>query len=174
MRLLNFLQEQNNSVGIIVGRFNPPHNGHLKLINEACKENNVVYVCVVEGEKSSLNFERNPIPGDYIIELLKPLIPSNCILQITQTGFIPTIFANARYELIDKNITVYCGPDRYKKFNNMKQYMEEDFRSHVHIKMENFNRENISSTIIRKLLRKRDPQVQDLLPYSVDKLYRWF
>lgn len=174
MRLLNFLQKSDNSVGIIVGRFNPPHNGHIKLIDKACEENEAVYVCIVEGEKSSLDAERNPIPANYILELLKPLLPSNCIAQVCQTGFIPTIFANTRYELINKNITIYCGPDRYKKFSDMKKYMEEDFRSSVHVKMENFNRNGISSTIIRNLLRKKDLQVQDLLPYSADKLYRWF
>lgn len=49
----------NTKVGVILARLQPIHNGHLALIEKACKENEVVYVLIGSADKFN---QRNPLP----------------------------------------------------------------------------------------------------------------
>lgn len=57
--------------GVILARFQPVHNGHLKLIRKAAAENDEVIILV--GSVDKMN-ERNPIPYTFRIQLLKDAI----------------------------------------------------------------------------------------------------
>lgn len=63
-----------DSVGVVLARMQPIHNGHLALIEKACRENEVVYVFVGSADKFN---KRNPLPitlrMQLIQEAIKPL-----------------------------------------------------------------------------------------------------
>ena len=59
------------SVGVILARLQPIHNGHLELIKKAHKENDDVYVFVGSADKFN---KRNPIPISTRLELTKKAI----------------------------------------------------------------------------------------------------
>jgi len=47
-------------IGIVVGRFQPFHSGHLYIINKALKENNKVIVCIGSPKKNeTISFKEN-------------------------------------------------------------------------------------------------------------------
>jgi cytidyltransferase-like protein len=54
--------------GVMLARFQPVHLGHISLIEKACSENDKVLILV--GSIDKLN-ERNPIPWDIRVEMLK-------------------------------------------------------------------------------------------------------
>lgn len=68
-----------NSVGVILARFQPIHNGHLELIKKAILENDEVLVII--GSIDKLN-KRNPIPWTIrrklVYEALNELITPDC------------------------------------------------------------------------------------------------
>ena len=61
-------------IGVILARLQPIHNGHLALIEKACKENEVVYVFIGSADKFN---QRNPLPislrRQLAEEAIKPL-----------------------------------------------------------------------------------------------------
>lgn len=59
------------SIGVILARLQPIHNGHLELIKKAHKENDDVYVFVGSADKFN---KRNPIPISTRLELTKKAI----------------------------------------------------------------------------------------------------
>ena len=69
----------NPKVGVILARFQPIHNGHLALIEKACKEND--HVLILIGSSDKLN-ERNSIPWTIRKELVTA--------AVAERGFIKT------------------------------------------------------------------------------------
>ena len=57
--------------GIVLARLQPIHNGHLELIEQACDENDKVYVFVGSADKFN---QRNPIPINLRMEMAKEAI----------------------------------------------------------------------------------------------------
>lgn len=99
-------------IELFLGRLNPPHNGHLKII-ESMKNPVVV---IVKGAKTSLDKERNPLPEDYQVSLIKKIAPGVGV-SVSPNGFLPGIIGYFRKQ--GKEVKkVYCGADRidgYKK-----------------------------------------------------------
>ena len=56
-------------VGLVIGRFQPLHNGHVALIQKAMDDNDVVLVLV--GSQNKLTDYRNPFDIETRLELLK-------------------------------------------------------------------------------------------------------
>lgn len=54
--------------GIVLARLQPIHNGHLELIEQACDENDHVYVFIGSADKFN---QRNPIPINLRMEMAK-------------------------------------------------------------------------------------------------------
>lgn len=72
-----------NTIGVILARFQPIHNGHLELIKKACEENEKVLLLVGSADK---NNERNPIPIHLRIQMLKDALnethlSSKCVIH---------------------------------------------------------------------------------------------
>lgn len=57
--------------GIVLARLQPIHNGHLELIEQACDENDKVFVFVSSADKFN---QRNPIPINLRLEMAKEAI----------------------------------------------------------------------------------------------------
>lgn len=58
-------------VGVVLARLQPIHNGHLELIEQACDENDRVYVFIGSADKFN---QRNPIPINLRMEMAKEAI----------------------------------------------------------------------------------------------------
>lgn len=68
----------NPKIGVVLARFQPIHNGHLALIEKACKEND--HVLILIGSSDKLN-ERNPIPWTIRRELVTEAIAERGLIN---------------------------------------------------------------------------------------------
>lgn len=161
------LFENKGTIGIYCGRFQPPHKSHLKIIQEASKENSKVYVFVVAGSKSSQDREKNPIPQQERINLLISIVPSNVIVLGAHNAYIPDLVKNLGIEY--STIKIYGGPDRVE-YNRFVKNLPNAF-----LVTKNFGRDSISSSKVRNYMKMNEFDLaQKLLPYSIDKIKRWF
>lgn len=58
----------NPKTGVIIARFQPIHNGHLELIEQACEENDRVFIFVGSADKFN---KRNPIPINLRVQMVE-------------------------------------------------------------------------------------------------------
>lgn len=89
-----------DSVGVVIARLQPIHNGHLALIEKACKENEVVYVFVGSADKFN---KRNPLPitlrMQLVQEAIKPL-----------KGKYQYSFFNEDGDIIENDVEIHVVP----------------------------------------------------------------
>lgn len=75
----------NTKVGVIIARLQPIHNGHLALIDKACKENDEVYVFIGSADKFNV---RNPLPINLRLQLTNDAI-AETIADASKVRVIP-------------------------------------------------------------------------------------
>ncbi len=101
--------------GVIIGRFNPPHNGHRYLVDFATSFVDRLYIFVC-------TLSRDEIPGDLRFEWMKELYPSAEIVHITEENpdanrnrpDAHVIWADAiRSRLRDENIDYLFASEDY-------------------------------------------------------------
>lgn len=78
-------------IGVVIGRMNPPHKGHLSLIQQAVEENN--YVIVVLGSAKQVPDPKNPLSAEQRTQLLFKLcndcgVSTNSILVTSVKDFL--------------------------------------------------------------------------------------
>lgn len=138
-------------IELFLGRLNPPHNGHLKIIQSM--KNPVVVI--VKGGKTSQDKERNPLPVEYQKELIEKIAP-NVEISISPNGFLPGILGYFRKQ--GKEVTtIYAGADRinaYKKsIDDANKKMPDDKQYKVTFK----ETERVTSaSAVRKAIRDND------------------
>jgi FAD synthase len=98
---------------LLLGRFQPFHNGHLRIVN--AMKNPVI--SVVKGAKSSQDKKVNPFDLDTQLALIKLSVKPTVRVITSPSGYLPDIIK--QFADIGINITeVWCGTDRldtYKK-----------------------------------------------------------
>lgn len=98
---------------LLLGRFQPFHNGHLRIVN--AMKNPVI--SVVKGAKSSQHKKVNPFDIDTQLTLIKLSVKPTVRVITSPSGYLPDIIK--QFADIGINVTeVWCGTDRldtYKK-----------------------------------------------------------
>lgn len=139
------------NIELIVGRFQPIHNGHKKIIDSM--KNPVVVI--VKGGKTSEDKARNPLDVDYQEKLLKKVSPG-VEVSISPNGFLPGILGYFRKQ--GKEVTkIYAGADRIIGYtdaiNKVNAKMPEDQQYHVTFK----ETERVTSaSAVRNAIRSGD------------------
>lgn len=98
---------KDHKVSLIVGRFQPPHSGHIKMVKEFAKYPPVF--CIVY----SKNNKRSPFPPEIIEEIFDKMIedgylPKNTKYYINSTGYIPDFIENHELNVGE----ILAGKDR--------------------------------------------------------------
>lgn len=114
---------------IVIGRFQPPHNGHQKIIDGM--KNPIVVI--VKGAKSGQDADRNPLDEEYQKKLMEMIFPG-LEISISPNGFLPGILGYFRKQ--GKEVTkIYAGADRITSYQNAidkaNDKMPEEQRYHV-------------------------------------------
>ena len=98
---------------LLLGRFQPFHNGHLRIVN--AMKNPVI--SVVKGAKSSQDKKVNPFDVDTQLTLIKSSVKPTVRVITSPSGYLPDIIK--QFADLGINVTeVWCGTDRletYKK-----------------------------------------------------------
>jgi len=122
-------EKRSKPVELFLGRLQPPHLGHLKII-KAMKNPIVV---LVKGKLSSADKKRNPLDTKYQTVLLRKMIPGLRVIVATN-GYLPEIISSLREATNNEVVKVYAGEDRIagykkqldsinKKLDKNKQFM---------------------------------------------------
>lgn len=144
-------------VNVMVGRFQPLTNGHLKCIEEAWNMLGVPTVICMINTKDEKVDERKPFPSS----LLKPMYE-----EFTKTEHIVSIELVTSADIVkigtmlkEKGIEVCswtCGTDRYDSYSKMAEkyhdqaYLSEDFKM-IEVRRSD---DDISATVVRDSIYK--------------------
>lgn len=125
-------EKTSGSIGIIFGRFNPPHKGHVKAWSMT-SENSAWYV----GTNQDTQGPKDPLPFDVKIEVMKAMYPNleghlvaeQSWLTLASYAFkkhsnIKTLFCYTDEAWVTKTIMAYNGkegPHGFYKFENIEQ-----------------------------------------------------
>ena len=145
-------------VNVMVGRFQPLTNGHLKCIEEAWNMLGVPTVICMINTKDEKVDERKPFPSS----LLKPMYE-----EFAKTEHIVSIELVSSADIVkigtmlkEKGIEVCswtCGTDRYDSYSKMAEkyhdqaYLSEDFKM-IEVRRSD---DDISATVVRDSIYKR-------------------
>lgn len=150
-------------VELFLGRLQPPHNGHKKIIDGM--KNPIVVI--VKGKKSGADTERNPLDEEYQKNLMKMIFP-NLEVSISPNGFLPGILGYFRKQ--GKEVSkVYAGADRIAAYQDAidkaNAKMPEDQRYHVTFK----ETERVTSaTAVRNAIKSGDrAEFEKLVPKAI-------
>lgn len=158
-----------STVGLYFSRFQPLHIGHTKIINYMSSKHEKAYIVLVKGSKSSEDKRKNPFDIELQLDMLNAVKSANIEIVVSHTGFIPLV-VNEYFNAYN-TFTAYCGEDRKNDFIRFSEYLLKDNKL-LNIDVMDFDRDNISGTLVRKLLiEDKKSLVLDMIPKEIHKFY---
>jgi|PlaIllAssembly_1097288.scaffolds.fasta_scaffold00009_14 nicotinamide mononucleotide adenylyltransferase len=155
--------EKLKPVELFLGRMQPLHNGHKKIIDSM--KNPIVVI--VKGKKSGADAERNPLDEEYQKKLIEMIFPG-LEVSISPNGFLPGILGYFRKQ--GKEVTkIYAGADRIAGYqdaiNRANEKMPEDQRYRVTFQ----ETERVTSaTTVRNAIKSGDKDTfKKLVPSAI-------
>lgn len=140
------------NAAIIIGRFNPPTTAHGVLIQHLLSIPNVKhFIFIIDGEKSSLNKDKNPLSGEYRRTLLSGLYPNAAIDVASSPIEVFDILEVQGYVLSDW----IMGSDRIDSYRKLIEYVQYDVNL-ISIDRTNSPIKNVSATCARRAARCGD------------------
>lgn len=163
-----------NTVGIILARFQPIHNGHLSIIRKAYKENEFVYIFI--GSSDTRN-ARNPIAFQTRYTLLVSALKEEGLTTNVKIVPLPDLYgehndsntwgfylyANIVRVIKQDSFNFYYGDGISKVSTWFPDFILKNF---VHLKLVEREDIPISSTMIRELILN-DGNLEGLVPSIV-------
>lgn len=149
--MANAEKQQMKQVELFLGRLQPIHNGHKKIIDSMTNP----IVVIVKGGKTSEDKARNPLSVEYQEKLLKKVSPG-VEVSVSPNGFLPGILGYFRKQGKEV-VKIYAGADRIEGYkaaiNTANAKMPEDQRYHVTFQ----ETERVTSaTAVRNAIRSGD------------------
>lgn len=151
------------TVELFIGRFQPIHNGHVKIIEQM----NNPMIIIVRGKNSCNDLIKNPLSEEYQQILIKKIFP-NISISVSPNGYIPGILGYFRNKGIEVSC-IYAGEDRILSYKNSLQEankkMEKDSQFTTQLKETS---RITSSTEVRNAIRNNDYDTfKKLVPESI-------
>lgn len=164
------------TVGVILARLQPIHNGHLALISKASKENEEVHVFIGSADKFN---KRNPIPinirHDLAIKAIEEIGLTNVKIHWLDDlsnesdnshdwGFY--LYSKVVTEIQQSNFTIYYS-DGFEIITSW--FPGFLLRNNVSLNLlaRNATENGISATKVREYIVNDDPRLKDVVPNSV-------
>lgn len=164
------------TVGVILARLQPIHNGHLALIKKASVENDEVHVFIGSADKFN---ERNPIPINirkkYAESAVKEANLENVTFHLLDDltnesdnshdwGFY--LYSKVVTEIQQSNFTIYYS-DGFEIITSW--FPGFILRNNVSLNLlaRNATEEGISATMVRDMIMKNDPALENSVPSMV-------
>ena len=164
------------TVGVILARLQPIHNGHLALIKKASVENDEVHVFIGSADKFN---ERNPIPINirkrYAESAVKEANLENVTFHLLDDltnesdnshdwGFY--LYSKVVTEIQQSNFTIYYS-DGFEIITSW--FPGFILRNNVSLNLlaRNATEEGISATMVREMIVRNDPALENAVPSMV-------
>ena len=164
------------TVGVILARLQPIHNGHLALIKKASVENDEVHVFIGSADKFN---ERNPIPINirkkYAESAVKEANLENVTFHLLDDltnesdnshdwGFY--LYSKVVTEIQQSNFTIYYS-DGFEIITSW--FPGFILRNNVSLNLlaRNATEEGVSATMVRDMIVRNDPELEKVVPSMV-------
>lgn len=164
------------TVGVILARLQPIHNGHLALISKASRENEEVHVFIGSADKFN---ERNPIPislrSEFAAQAIKEAELTNVFIHwlddlTTESdnshdwGFY--LYSKIVTEIQQSDFTIYYS-DGFEIITSW--FPSFLLRNNVSLSLlaRNATEEGISATQVREYIIDDNPKLKDVVPNVV-------
>ena len=168
-------------IGFFGGCFNPPTNIHIELANNLIKTKKVDKIVFVPVNDTYV--KNGLISAKHRFNMIKLAIKGYNNLEVDDIEIKENkkLFAVNAFELIKQKYSKNCeiffimGSDNFEKMHNWKDYNKIKEQKYIVIKR---NKNEISSTKIRKMIANNDEKVTKYLPIDVyryiekNKLYK--
>ena len=141
-----------DKVDLYLGRFQPPHNGHLAVI-ESMKNRPIVVI--VRGKQSSQDKNRNPFDEVDQQFLLRRIVPG-IETMVAENGYLPDIIQTLEH-LGSCPDTVYAGPDRIGQYRAQVERANKTLETPLEIKFVETERVT-SASVVREAIRSGDEE----------------
>jgi len=165
-------------VGIILARFQPLHNGHMELIKKAYKENEEIYIFIGSSDKYN---KRNPIPFQTRRKLVRAAIREEGMNMHINILPLPDLYgehndsydwgfylyANVVRTINQPSFKLYYGDSIDKISTWFPKAIREEY---VYIQHVNRNEMQISSTMIRELIKTNQDISAFVPPIIIEEL----
>jgi cytidyltransferase-like protein len=166
------------TIGVILARLQPIHNGHLALISKAAKENDEVHVFIGSADKFNL---RNPIPISMRSELAKKAIEEEAGLTNVHIHWLDDLsdegdnshdwgfylYSKIVTEIQQSNFTIYYS-DGFEIITSW--FPGFILRNNVSLSLlaRNATEDGISATKVREMIMNDDINLYKYVPACVD------
>lgn len=156
-------------VTVIMGRFQPPTKGHMRIVRQAKKIGNPIVMVVVRGAKTK--FELSPFSLDVQKEMFNEILPVGSMIIDTPSGFIGDFVDELREMNLEPTVIV-AGSDRKKTYETQINRYEQTLNLNLKVKEVKRQEKDVSATKARIALKLGDEkEFQKLMP---KKLHRFF
>lgn len=137
---------------LFLGRLQPPHNGHAKILKQMSVHG---WVAIVKGVGTGLDKVKNPLPYAYQAKLVKEIAPEIKIIEVP-TGYLPDIINQIRLKGEEVRI-VYAGADRIEDYkrqvNGANAKLPEEKQFNVQFRLAD---RVTSATMVRDAIRSNN------------------
>lgn len=157
-------------IGFFGGCFNPPTNIHIGLANNLIKTKKIDKVIFIPVNNAYI--KNGLISAEHRLNMLKLAVKEHNNLEVDDIEIKEKrkLFAVDAFELIKQKYSKICeiffimGSDNFEKMSNWKDYSKIKDQKYIVIKRD---KNEISSTQIRKMIAKNDNEVQKYLSKEV-------
>jgi hypothetical protein len=164
-------------VNLLVGRFQPFHNGHLKMATELEKENKLPSIVAVVHPGHN-NSGKSPFNEDLVNKYMQAVVkenPSKIVgYFIVKRGLLGIIYGAAKEHGYLVNL-IGAGDDRVEDYKKQCDYLKKaggDFPESIKVVE---TPRSTSGTEVRKAIENEDfTQFKKLVPSSVSNFYDFF
>lgn len=155
---------KNDGLMVIAGRFQPLHNGHLKMSKKGLGFPTYV---IIKGAKSSDNKSKNPFSENDQKRWIKKVFGSKANVVIASNGYLPKIIEDVESQTGQKVIEVVAGPDRITDYQ--RQISKTEYKDVTFVALtERFTTDSglgISATAVRNAIREGNVEAfKQLMP----------
>lgn len=155
---------------LFVGRFQPITKTHFEMISSLQDP----VVCIVRGQKSSLDKQRNPFSLEYQMECLNKLFGDTVRVVVSSSGYLPEVVSSLNEVGICVR-SVHCGSDRYMDYRSqLERHTRTTGVSFSFDLVEHSRTDDVSGTVLRESLRNGDrSRFLQLIPSELQQEYEY-
>lgn len=140
-------------VAVLMGRFQPPQKGHLKMYSEAGTSGLPVEIFVIRGEKSDP--KKSPFPIELQEKMFAAVFEEVPPIFLAPTGFIGDFVHFLRARGMEPKV-FYCGSDRVKTYQSQLDRYSQNWNLKAEVKEVQRSDEDVSATAVRQALTDGD------------------
>jgi cytidyltransferase-like protein len=167
-------KEELKDVNVLIGRFQPFHNGHLKMAKKMKEENDLPCIVAVvhPGHNSS---GKSPFDEDLVKKYMEAVVRENgdsiCGFFIVNRGLLGVIYGTAKTHGFNIK-SIGAGDDRVSDYKKQIDYLKKngkDFPQDITIVK---TPRSTSATEVRKKIEEEDfTSFKKMVPPSISSLY---